>query len=155
MLQYLRLPCVITTLQFLPYLKINGKNWLGDFHEWNKQGLDMLCQMLQSICYISTNVNIETNVTWYQYRYSNKAEIVKYVTARKTEFEALKYQLPTLQWLCIVCIRQNLPVKTSEKYAALGLPDRLLRLVTLSKVAEEMYEKMRPPKSKCKDCMGI
>ena len=59
------------------------------------------------------------------------------------QFEHESHNPEKLTTICILRIRQHVPVKTDDNLSRLGLPPVLMRLVKLAPLAEEMQDMMR------------
>ena len=97
--------------------------------------VDIICHLLQQTCLMKAQSykpfdDIHTNVD---------ANIVKHVVKKHAEFEDISMNPAPLKKLCMVIIRQCLPLKTDKNFAKLGLPHTLLSLVSLAGLAEELH----------------
>ena len=142
LLQHLSMPCHLTHVEFIFTLNRMEKlkvNHIGiTLHDNPAISLscllDVFCHLLQQACVVKAQSytkleDIHTNIN---------ASSVTYVVQKHEDFENISQVPDKLKKLCMLTIRQHLPIKSDENFAKLGLPSGLLSLVTLASLAKEL-----------------
>ena len=83
---------------------------------------NIICHILKKMCFLTAQ----------SYTYPDDIHT--------PDWEILSHSAPSLQQMCVVTIRQHLPVKTVENFATLGLPPMLMSSVSLHGLAEEITQ---------------
>ena len=168
-LLWVKLPCWLHSFKFPPHLTINGVPARNSWLKTDRHYVAVLCHLLKRICTVTSgftidlselkdddtdidvdnndntdreddDTDIETANDNSNSDKSNNKLTKKDVKVHAAEFAEMACQPSSLQWFCVVKIRQHLRVMTIDNYKKLGLPQKLMSIVTLSSLADELNE---------------
>ena len=106
--------------------------------------VNAMLNLLHGITLVKVDLSVEDNVV-----IGCNQNIIAQIRQILEHFEQESHNPASMSKLCILTIRQHLPMKADANFARLGLPTRLLCLVKHEKLAEEIQFMFRGSRSLC------